>query len=66
MARRADPGPGRLPGSSALNGSAPWRTSTSSSFTTRTFAERMGMGPAALGLQWMLPSGETFVAVATT
>jgi hypothetical protein len=58
--------PARPSDSSALDGSAPWRISTSSLFTTRTFAERTGLGPVASRLQWMRPCGETFAAAATT
>ena len=65
MARRADP-VGPPIGFFRIGWSAPSRISTSSLFTTRTFAERIGMGPGASRLQWMLPCGETFAAAATT
>ena len=59
-------GRAHLPGSSALDGFAPWRISTSSLFTMRTFVERIVMDRAASRLQWMLLYGETFAGVAAT
>src|SRR5664279_3568429 len=59
-------GPVRRSGSSALAGFVLFRLSTSSLFTMRTFAERIGLRFVTSRRRWMPPYGETFARRAAT
>ena len=66
IARYRKEATGSLAKNSLRFGKEPTHPMRRNLFTTRTFAERIGLGPVASRLQWMLPCGEAFAAAADT